>query len=249
MGRVTETVKHIIIINVIMFVGTMVIGNGQLFYKWFSLFFPGGDSFQPWQILTHMFMHGGFTHLLFNMIGVWMFGSAVEQALGSKRFLLLYFAAGLGAVALQVGVDYFNYASILETLQSAGLSGESITKMLKSGMATYTSDPVQIDLLKELATTWHGRMVGASGCLMGILVAFGIMNPNSELMLMFFPVPVKAKYFIPLLIGYDIISGFLGGVSVFGSNIAHWAHVGGALTGLIIMLFWKKNEFNKFRID
>lgn len=249
MIKITETVKHLIIINVVMFLGTMTIGNGELFYKWFSLYFPGGESFEPWQILTHMFMHGGFMHLFFNMLGVWMFGSAVEQALGSKRFLFLYFSAGIGAVMLQLGVDYLQYSSIYDSLQSSGLSLDSISKMLKSGVATYASNPEQIEMLKELFVINNTPMVGASGCLMGILVAFGVLNPNAELMLIFFPIPIKAKYFIPLLIGYDVISGFLGGASVFGMNVAHWAHVGGAAVGLIIILFWKNDLRSKYRID
>ena len=109
MRGITDTVKHLIIINVIMFVGTLTIGTGEeLFYQWFALHFPQNELFKPWQIITHMFMHGGSMHILFNMFALWMFGTAVETQLGSKKFLFLYISAGLGAVLFQLGYYYFN---------------------------------------------------------------------------------------------------------------------------------------------
>ena len=107
MRGITDTVKHLIILNVIMFIGTLTLGNGELFYKWFALYYPNNELFQIWQIFTHMFMHGNLMHILFNMFALWMFGTPVEQVLGSKRFLFIYFSAGLGAVAMQVGFYYF----------------------------------------------------------------------------------------------------------------------------------------------
>ena len=106
---ITDGVKHLLIINVVMFIGTIVIGDGLLFSKWFALFFPLNDWFYPWQILTHMFMHGGPTHILFNMFALWMFGTPVEQGLGTKKFLFIYFSAGLGAFLFQTGYLYFDY--------------------------------------------------------------------------------------------------------------------------------------------
>ena len=238
MRQITPIVKHLLIINIIVFLGTNLLANKYFFEGLLSLYFPLNPNFMPWQIFSHMFMHGSIMHLLFNMLALWMFGTAVEQAIGSKRFVFLYFSAGLGAVLLQLGIDYFQYASIFESLQSLGMSVNSINN---------SSNPEIIEMLKDLSSISNTRMVGASGCIMGVLVAFGILNPNAELMLIFLPIPIKAKYFIPLLIGYDIVSGFVGGVSVFGMNIAHWAHVGGALIGLVIMLTWKKNQFDKYR--
>jgi len=248
MNRITETVKHLLIINVIMFVATMLIGEAQ-FFDLFALHYPENKVFEPWQIVTHMFMHGGFTHLLFNMFALWMFGTAVEQRLGSKKFLILYFAAGLGAVLFQLGVDYINYPRLIQELQASGVSTKALMDIYGTGKWNFPTTPIQNEQINEAFNIYNSTMVGASGCIMGVLVAFGILNPNSELMLIFLPIPIKAKYFIPLIVGYDIVSGFLGSPSVFGMNIAHWAHVGGAVVGLIIMLFWKNNAFNKYRID
>ncbi|PTL98711.1 MAG: rhomboid family intramembrane serine protease, partial [Bacteroidetes bacterium] len=120
MNRITDTVKHLIIINVIMFIGTISIGGGQLFYEWFALYFPKSEAFQPWQIITHMFMHGGLMHVGFNMFALWMFGSPVEQALGTKKFLFVYISAGLGAVLFQLGYYYFNYVPTFSALEASG---------------------------------------------------------------------------------------------------------------------------------
>jgi membrane associated rhomboid family serine protease len=248
MNKITETVKHLLIINVIMFVATMAIGQNQ-FSDLFALHYPDNSVFKPWQIVTHMFMHGGFTHLLFNMFALWMFGTAVEQRLGSKKFLILYFAAGLGAVLFQLGVDYINYSRLIPELQASGISIDAIMEIFRTGKWYFPTSALQNEQINDAFQIYNATMVGASGCIMGVLVAFGILNPNAELMLIFLPIPIKAKYFIPLVVGYDIISGFLGSPSVFGMNIAHWAHVGGAVVGLIIMLFWKNSSFNKFRID
>ena len=248
MNRITETVKHLLIINVIMFVATMAIGQGQ-FSDLFALHYPENSAFQPWQIVTHMFMHGGFTHLLFNMFALWMFGSVVEQRLGSKKFLILYFTAGLGAVLFQLGFDYIDYSRLIPELQASGISMEAIMDIFRTGKWNFSTTALQTEQINDAFNIYNATMVGASGCIMGVLVAFGILNPNAELMLIFLPIPIKAKYFIPLIVGYDIISGFLGSPSVFGMNIAHWAHVGGAVVGLIVMLFLKKNTFSKYRID
>src|SRR5690606_6459795 len=126
MMRISETVKHIIIINVIMFVGTLTIGNGVLFTEWFAMYFPENEVFEPWQVITHMFMHGGIGHIFFNMFALWMFGSPVEYTLGSKRFLFIYFSAGLGAAALQIGFYYFQYLPIYTDLINSGLTDGQI---------------------------------------------------------------------------------------------------------------------------
>lgn len=240
MMRISETVKHLLIINVIMFIGTMFIGKGILFYDWFAMHFPKNEAFQPWQIITHMFMHGGMMHLFFNMFALWMFGTPVERVLGSKRFLFIYFSAGLGAVALQVGYYYFQYLPMESQALNLGVTHEEIIEVFKEGKV-FTA------IGQEFNEIYYASMVGASGCIMGILVAFGMMNPNAELMLIFLPIPIKAKYFIPGIILIDLISG-IRGQSIFGyGNVAHFAHVGGALIGFLIMWYWKKTQFNKNR--
>ncbi|MFT5215791.1 MAG: membrane associated rhomboid family serine protease [Glaciecola sp.] len=254
MMRITDTVKHLLIINVVMFIGTIFVGNGELFYKWFALYFPGNDLFQPWQIITHMFMHGGanmdnfsITHLLFNMFALWMFGTAVEQQLGSKKFLFIYISAGLGAVLFQLGYYYFNYLPLHADLIASGISSSEIIKMLTSNEAISGISQVQFSQLKELFPIYNASMVGASGCIMGVLAAFGMKNPEAKLMLIFLPIPIKAKYFIPGIIILDVVSALTGQSFFSPSNTAYMAHVGGALTGFFIMWYWKKNQFNKNR--
>jgi len=247
MMRISDTIKHLIIINAIMFVGSLAIGGGNLFYEWFALYFPKNDAFQPWQIITHMFMHGGTMHLLFNMFALWMFGSPVEQVLGSKRFLFLYISAGLGAVLLQLGFYYFQYLPDYNTLLESGLSSESIKQMLATNEVGSGVSQSQVALLKNIFPAFNASMVGASGCIMGVMAAFGMMNPNAELMMIFLPIPIKAKYFIPGIIILDLISGVTGQSFFSPSNTAYMAHVGGALTGFVIMWYWKKNQFNSNR--
>lgn len=249
MRGISETVKHLIIINVLMFVGTLAIGNGELFYKWFALYFPKNELFQPWQVITNMFMHGGLMHLLFNMFALWMFGTAVEQQLGSKKFLFIYISAGLGAMLFQLGYYYFNFLPAYSDLVNSGLSDSEIIQMFKLNKAIEGISQAQFSQLQQLYPIYNASMVGASGCIMGILAAFGMMNPNAKLMMIFLPIPIKAKYFIPGIIILDLISAISGQSFFSPSNTAYMAHVGGALTGFIIMWIWKKNQFDKYRWD
>lgn len=244
---ITDTVKHLLIINVLMFLGTMFVGNGELFYRWFALYFPENSLFKPWQIITHMFMHGGFAHIAFNMFALWMFGTSVEANLGSKKFLFLYISAGLGAVLFQLGFYYYQYMPVEADLIASGLLKGEINEMLSTGKVTRDITQLQFNQLQELINVHRTSMVGASGCIMGVLAAFGIMNPNAELMLIFLPIPIKAKYFIPGIIILDIISAFTGQSFFSPSNTAYLAHVGGAVVGALIMWYWKKNQFDKFR--
>lgn len=247
MMRITDTVKHLLIINVVMFIGTLAVGGGTLFYDWFAMYFPKNEAFQPWQIITHMFMHGGPMHILFNMFALWMFGTPVEQYLGSKKFLFIYISAGLGAVALQLGYYYFNYIPTYNSLISSGLTGNQISQMLSTNELIQGVNQSQFLELQSIFPIFNASMVGASGCIMGILVAFGMMNPEAKLMLIFLPIPIKAKYFIPGIIILDLISGITGQSFFSPSNTAYMAHVGGALTGFVVMWYWKKNQFNRNR--
>lgn len=250
MRGITDTVKHLLIINVIMFIGTMAIGNGELFYGLFAMYFPMNDLFQPWQIITHMFMHGNFMHILFNMLVLWMFGTAVEQVFGKKKFIFFYISAGLGAVALQVGYYYFKFYSGLDLLTAAGFDKSQIMEVLSTSYNRYDtrwSNVLSQNQLESFVGVFNSSMVGASGALMGILVAFGMLFPESKLMLIFLPIPIKAKYFIPGIIILDLISAITGQSFFSPSNTAYIAHLGGALTGFIIMYFWKKDQFDKYR--
>lgn len=235
MGRLTNTVKHLIIINVIFFIGSQL---GPMAYNWFSLFFFENPNFEYWQPLTHMFMHGGIGHILFNMFGLYMFGSPLEAQWGRNKFLFFYFSAGLGAALIHSLVTYYQYHAGFDALLDSGWSYNQVIE--------YLNNPNNMGT--ELYDTFRTPAVGASGAIYGVLVAFGLMYPNTELMLIFLPVPIKAKYFIPALLLLDLFSG-LTGFSLFGQNIANWAHIGGALFGFIMAYYWKKNSFNNRRWD
>lgn len=249
MRGLTEAVKHLLIINVLFFVATSIYSD-QMF-AWFSLWFPANENFKIWQIISHMFMHGDLMHIGFNMFALWMFGGPVERSLGKNRFLFLYFSAGLGAVLFQVGYYYFNYYGILTELTNTGLTNDQIMEMFRSGRLIDGLSEIQELSVKEnfqgLGDIFFARMVGASGCIMGILAAFGMMNPNAELMLIFLPIPIKAKYFIPGIILLDVISAVSGQSFFSPSNTAYMAHVGGAVIGFVIMWYWKKNQYNNKR--
>ncbi len=245
MIRLTEAVKHLLIVNVLFFIATAIYGD--VMYQWFSLWFPKNENFQFWQIVTHMFMHGGIAHIGFNMFALWMFGGPVEQYLGKNKFLFIYFSAGLGAALFQLGYYYFNYLPLYTELVNSGLNGDQIIQMLTSNQTMGALTQGQLYSLQEAFPIYNASMVGASGCIMGILAAFGLMNPNAELMLIFLPIPIKAKYFIPGIILLDVISAITGQSFFSPSNTAYMAHVGGAVIGFIIMWYWKKNSFNKNR--
>ena len=250
MGKLTTAIKNLIIINVIFFVASQYVMPQM--YEWFSLFFPKNEYFGFWQILTHMFMHGSIMHILFNMYALWAFGSPLEQMWGSKKFLFFYFSAGVGAALIYTAVNYFQFNGVYNELINAGLTDANIHQILITGkyddsILNYIS---QKDLT-ELYQIYHTPAVGASGAIYGVLVAFGMTFPNAKLALIFFPVPIAAKYFIPGIIAIDLFMG-LGGSSLFGSTgvgIAHFAHVGGAIIGYIMMKYWQKNQFNNNRLN
>lgn len=255
MNTMTDTVKHLLIINVVMFIGTLTvggaaIGENTLFYDWFALHFPQNELFKPWQIITHMFMHGGFMHIFFNMFALWMFGTAVEQRFGSKKFIFFYISSGLGAALLMIGYYYYQFYSGMSVLNESGLDQAQTMSTLKSGYNMYDTRWAQYlsqDQLQNFVGVFNSTMVGASGAIMGVLVAFGMLYPESKLMLIFLPIPIKAKYFIPAIIGLDLISAITGQSFFSPSNTAYMAHIGGALTGFLIMWYWKKTQFNKNR--
>lgn len=243
----TETVKVLLIINVLFFIGTLTVGDYT--YKLFSLWFFENDNFGIWQVLTHMFMHGSFMHILFNMYALWAFGSPIEQMLGQKKFVFFYFSCGIGAALIHSLVNYFHVQTGFNELLNAGMTPGAIERLLETGQySTAILQSVSQDTLESMYAAFNTPAVGASGAIYGILVAFGMLFPNVELFLLFVPIPIKAKIFIPILIAIDLFSGFTG-YSLFGGGIAHFAHVGGALFGFITMWYWKKNQFNQNRWD
>jgi membrane associated rhomboid family serine protease len=174
------------------------------------------------------------------MYGLWAFGTPLEQIWGKKKFLVFYFLSGIGAGLIYTLVNYIQFQNIFNDLINLGLSTSDIQKILETG-------PQHLDVaieypeekLETIYFIFQFPAVGASGALYGVLVAFGFLFPNAKLAMIFFPVPIAAKYFIPVLIAIDLLSGVTG-FSLFGGGIAHFAHVGGALIGFLLMLYWRK---------
>jgi membrane associated rhomboid family serine protease len=245
MTSLPDIVKQLIIINVLFFLGSMSLGNTA--YDLLALHYPQNPKFAPWQVVTHMFMHGSINHILFNMFGLWMFGGTLAQMWGRNKFLFFYLSTGLGAAALQLGINYFQISTVVEQLVEAGYSPIALTETLQSGQYnTAWSNVISQTELSQLLTSFNMSMVGASGALYGILVAFAFLFPNTELMIIFLPIPIKAKYFVPILLASDLFFGFS---SYSLGPIAHFAHLGGAVTGFIMMWYWKKQQFNNNRWD
>lgn len=250
MYRISPTVKQLLIINIIFFLGTFLSFNSEFIYSLFGLYFPENVNFKFWQILTHMFMHGNLAHILVNMFALWMFGSSVESILGSKNFLFFYLTCGLGAAVSQLVFLYYNYYVDLEFFVNNGYQSSEIINIMNNKSKPQINSLVNdigIEKVASIFSNFNSTMVGASGAIMGILVAFGMFFPESKLMLLFFPIPIKAKYFIPAIIIMDLFSAITGQAIFSPSNTAYVAHLGGALTGFIIMYYWKKDRFNKNR--
>lgn len=249
MMRMTDMVKHLLIINIIFFVGSYLVPNS---FDLLALHYFESDKFRFWQPITSMFMHGGIGHIFFNMFALVSFGSALEQLWGGKKFLFFYFSCGIGAFLLNEMVDYFFFHQGLNVLIENGFDKSQIVELISQGKYnTEWNEYISSEKLDRMFSSFLGVGVGASGAIYGLLVAFAYLYPNAELALMFIPVPVKAKYFVPAWIfGFDICYGIIGnylGYSV--SNFGHFAHLGGAIIGFIIIWYWKKNQFNKHRWD
>tara|TARA_B100001093_G_scaffold313203_1_gene298888 strand:+ start:196 stop:933 length:738 start_codon:yes stop_codon:yes gene_type:complete len=243
MNNIPETIKQLLIINVLFFIGSQFLGNTA--NDLLALHYFKNDKFIYSQMITHMFMHGNFYHILFNMFGLWMFGSPLERMWGKKKFLFFYFSSGLGAAALQLFFYHYQISSVFSILEMNGMTESSFQNMLNS--ASYNTSILQYvseETLTSAYTSYNSSLVGASGAIYGILVAFAYTFPNSELMLLFPPIPVKAKFLVPGLIMLDVFFGFS---SFTIGPIAHFAHLGGAMIGFIMVYYWKKNQFNDKR--
>jgi membrane associated rhomboid family serine protease len=242
MKNLPPVVLALIAINAVVFgLGAFLPDLGDTISLHCSLFFPKNAAFHVGQILSYMFLHGGFSHLLFNMVALASFGAPLTMVWGWQRFLIFYFVTGIGAALVYTAVNYYQFSAAYEVLLEAGFGADAITSLLE----TFKADPtlaakVPQETMESLLGLYHSKAVGASGAIYGILVAFGILYPNAKLRLIFHPFPIAAKYFIPALVLLDLFSGVTG-FSLFGAGIAHFAHVGGAVIGFLIMLYWKKN--------
>ena len=208
LDRIPPVTRSILIVNVIMFVATLI--NEQFMVGTFAMFYPASPFFRWWQPLTHMFMHGGWWHILFNMYTLVMFGMVVERALGTKKFLILYFVTGFGAVALHTGVEW-----------------------LEIHRALASADPAAQQDVVDLFRT---PVLGASGAVYGVLVAFAMLYPDARMTLLFPPITLDAKWMVTVFIVIELLTGITG----TQMGIAHFAHLGGALFGFLLILYWRK---------
>lgn len=222
MNNVPPVVKNLIIINVLFYLATVAIGEYQMLH-YFAGTYPGSPNFYPWQVVSHMFMHGGLGHLFFNMFALFMFGGQLERLWGGKRFLNYYIICGLGGFFLHelvFGLELFSeYNTFFPEFNRPSRMTEA-------------------DWIRNLDFVF-GRVVGASGAVFGILLAFGMLFPNTRLMLLFPPIPIKAKYFV---IGYGILELTLALENSSGDNVAHFAHLGGMLFGYFVLKRWQKER-------
>ncbi len=256
MFRITDVVKHLLIINVLMFLASMIFNTDM-----FALYYPGSEKFQPFQLVTHFFMHANIGHIFFNMFALVMFGSAIETLWGPKKFLFFYIFCALGAAALHLGYTYYEFSQLFDTISEfkKNPSSESFYAFFSNSWDYLTPEyqerisrierSLDNNVTREVVQTGASTMeslvrakmdipmVGASGAIFGLLLAFGMFFPNAELMLIFFPVPIKAKYFIPILM---VVELFLGVNRFSWDNIAHFAHLGGALFGWLLILYWRR---------
>lgn len=200
----------------------------------FEMSYFENPRFSPIQLFSNMFLHGGTTHLFLNMFGLWMFGNTLEKFWGVKKFIFFYILCGLGASAFYMLVNYFYFQAAVAPLIEAGLTPDRYKDVFSSNQY-YQNFPSSLDALRIFQTS----VVGASGALYGILAAYAFLFPNSKIMLVFLPVPIAAKFFVPALLAFDVFSEVTGS-SVLGQNIAHSAHIGGAITGALLLFIVMK---------
>lgn len=231
---IPPVVKNLLIINGLFFLATMALGSSMNIdlVRWLGLHSFESPNFQPIQLVSHMFMHGGMTHILFNMFALWMFGSTLENYWGGKRFLVYYMITGLGAAAMQMAV---NETQIWMT--AAELDAMRVQLVEEEGLGLLMSGRNYVDpAMASYNRLINTPMVGASGAVFGLLLAFGMSFPNAIIYL-YFAIPIKAKYFVILYGLFELYSG----VSNSGGNIAHFAHLGGMFFGFFLILYWRKH--------
>lgn len=227
LGNLTPVVKNLLLLNIFVFIATFLYPN---LMEVFAMHYPSNPAFKPWQLVTHMFTHGGIFHILFNMYALYNFGAILEhdKVLGSKRFAILYLVSGFGAIAFHLAIS-----AITVYYYTGGI-------VLNDGIVAHLN--LNATAIKNLSSIYYQSLVGASGAIYGLLAGFGYLFPNAPLMFLFVPVPIKAKYMIPLvIIAYDIAFAQVG-----LDNVAHYAHIGGALFGFLLVVYWNKTNRKDF---
>ncbi|GAA4100937.1 rhomboid family intramembrane serine protease [Mucilaginibacter panaciglaebae] len=227
-SNLPPVLKNLLIINILCFIPSLYYSHGfsgvaDPVGEHFGVYYFNSPMFRPWQLITYMFLHGGWEHIIFNMFALYSFGAILEYTMTSQRFLAFYFICGIGAVVFQMIVQAYEVHAITGQLNLAFPD-------LESSYLQYGPNA------QKLYDIFHTPMVGASGAIFGVLIAFGMIYPNAELMILFIPVPVKAKYIIPV---YILIEISLGVTQFGGDNVAHFAHIGGAILGFILVKMWR----------
>ena len=231
-----EVVKNLLIINGLFFLATHVMGSSfdLNLVKYLGLHNWQSPDFKPHQLVTHLFMHGSIGHIFFNMFALWMFGNQLENVWGGKRFLTYFMITGLGAAALHLGVNQLQIS-----VAEAKMSAEQISMVVKDGYEALSNGMNFTDpLMRELNTLYHTPTVGASGAVFGVLLAFGMLFPNT-LIYIYFALPIKAKYFVMIYGAIELWSGIQNNPN---DNVAHFAHLGGMIFGFFLIKYWRKNS-------
>ena len=232
-------VLNLLILNLILFVGSYILGSSANIdlTKYLALYYWKSPNFQPYQFVTHMFMHANLTHIFFNMFALWMFGRVLESVWGPKRFFIYYFVTGFGAALLHLLVNHIQIAGLMKEM-----SQEEINIVIKHGYEVlmrgnnYANPNMgALNIMMNIPT------VGASGAVFGVLLAFGMLFPNTRLMLLFLPIPIKAKYFV---IFYGVAELYFAVLNRPGDNVAHFAHLGGMIFGFVLVKLWQKDRKN-----
>jgi len=234
-SQLPDVIKNLLIINGLLFFATISLDSyGVDLVKWLGLHQFQSPDFMPHQLVTHFFMHANFTHLLFNMFALWMFGKILENVWGGKRFLIYYMITALGAAALHLGVSQYEIISLQNQLNT-----NDLTTLLENGRSILASNQnYSHPIMGKLNQLINTPTVGASGAVFGILLAFGMLFPNT-LLYLYFAIPVKAKYFV---IVYGLLELYAGLSNNPADNVAHFAHLGGMLFGFILLKYWQKNH-------
>ncbi|MCT4616186.1 MAG: rhomboid family intramembrane serine protease [Marinifilaceae bacterium] len=256
----TPVVKNILIINLLLFIADNILesGFGIRISEYLGLHFPESERFNAFQFLSYMFLHADINHIFVNMLAVFFFGRTLESKWGSQRFLSFYLITGIGAGLIHLCVGWINYASMTSIINDFNntANAETFNLFIKKFICPYRTEyttniinalndfPDNQNAIKHAQDVLYGSLqyniniptIGASGSVFGILLGFGMLFPNAEIFLMFIPIPIKAKY---MVIGYGLIELY-SGIYNSGDNIAHFAHLGGMLFGIIVLYYWKK---------
>jgi len=243
-NNIPPITRNLIFLNVIVYIISNLILSQQIYF-YLSAYFPLSPLFKSWQIITHMFMHAqigsgvGLFHIIFNMFTLYSFGPILEQSLGDKKYLILYFLSGLGAYFLFNLWNFIEYQNVYNQLNAIGFDVERYVDNPQAYLASSKIAIGNSELITKLNSIIFGHMLGASGAIFGVIAAFATLYPEAKIGIMFIPIPVKVKYVLPIVVIGSIYLGVTGN----GGGIAHLAHVGGAIVGFILARIWRKHLY------